>query len=946
MVTDTNIREGRRSLRLGVQACSFALLLLLPLCFISSAAHAAANPVDGAIAWAQSFLFGQPNYTEGIYTYSGNCQTFVHDAYLHGGGVEIGTPTSYPYSAVVYWGDHPSLQHIKDPNPPRGALVYWGANAYTSDGHVGIYVGNVPGVGADEVISSSSWPEPDTKSEPVHYFSLSGRNSPTGGNDLASYLGWMTPPGVNLSNTGPIAMSSHLGDIVQWSGDTKAQKTAWLVVLVNGVVHRNWIPDIPTYWCLKDRGAPGPVMLSSAQLNAMPDMTGVWATCDMSQGDLGFGGDGSGITEQAGHNGARTFSDYNNASGDGPSVAPGQYVSVGCKVLDGNVPSSNPDGYWYQLLGEPWIGNYWAPANVFMNGDPWNGPYTHNTDFNVPDCGSGAGGGVQGGSAPPTTVGSYLEQEGHYNVNTFSNYDNASGRGPAVEAGQYVDVSCKVYAPTIASVSPDGYWYLILSAPWNDSYYAPANTFMNGDPWNGPYTHNTDFSVPDCGTAVQPPTTPPTSSTGYTEQEGHHGVNTFVDYHNASGEGPAIAPAADVQVSCKVYDPTIASVNPDGYWYLIASAPWNDSYYAPANTFMNGDPWNGPYTHNTDFSVPDCASAPTTSTLSTTYAETTGGVAHTWTDYADAGGTPGLEIASHQTVQITCRVSGWKAPDGNNWWYEIASSPWNNNFYVSADPFYNNGQASGSLQGTPFYDPDVPVCGSTPTPPAPVVYTITLSASPASLTANGVTTSLITATVTGPAHVGEAGVTVTFSDTAAGAANPSGACSTLPPTAVRGQVTGSAGTTAFVYTSSTTPGSCTITGMETITDQSNTVTLVQTSTPPAPVVYTITLSASPASLTANGVTTSLITATVTGPASAPVPGVTVTFSDTAAGAANPSGACGTLPTTAVSGQVTGSAGTTAFVYTSSLTPGSCTITGRETTTDQSNTVTLVQTSVT
>src|ERR1039458_3914033 len=97
MVTDTNIREGRRSLRLGVQACSFALLLLLPLCFISSAAHAAANPVDGAIAWAQSFLFGQPNYTEGIYTYSGNCQTFVHDAYLHGGGVEIGTPTSYPY---------------------------------------------------------------------------------------------------------------------------------------------------------------------------------------------------------------------------------------------------------------------------------------------------------------------------------------------------------------------------------------------------------------------------------------------------------------------------------------------------------------------------------------------------------------------------------------------------------------------------------------------------------------------------------------------------------------------------------------------------------------------------------------------------------------------------------------------------------------------------------
>ena len=83
---------------------------------------------------------------------------------------------------------------------------------------------------------------------------------------------------------------------------------------------------------------------------------------------------------------------------------------------------------------------------------------------------------------------------------------------------------------------------------------------------------------------------------------------------------------------------------------------------------------------------------------------------HTWTNYADAGGTPGLEIASHETVQITCRVSGWKAPDGNTWWYEIASSPWDNNYWASADAFYNNGQTSGSLQGTPFYDPNVPVC--------------------------------------------------------------------------------------------------------------------------------------------------------------------------------------------------------------------------------------------
>jgi hypothetical protein len=53
-------------------------------------------------------------------------------------------------------------------------------------------------------------------------------------------------------------------------------------------------------------------------------------------------------------------------------------------------------------------------------------------------------------------------------------------------------------------VNPDGYWYRIASPPWNDRYYAPANTFMNGDPWNGPYTHNTDLKVPNCGSG-QPP---------------------------------------------------------------------------------------------------------------------------------------------------------------------------------------------------------------------------------------------------------------------------------------------------------------------------------------------------------------------------------------------------------------------------------------------------------
>jgi len=34
----------------------------------------------------------------------------------------------------------------------------------------------------------------------------------------------------------------------------------------------------------------------------------------------------------------------------------------------------------------------------------------------------------------------------------------------------------------------------------------------------------------------------------------------------------------------------------------------------------------------------------------------------------------------------------------------------NGGYYASADAFYNNGQTSGSLHGTPFVDNNVPNC--------------------------------------------------------------------------------------------------------------------------------------------------------------------------------------------------------------------------------------------
>jgi len=93
-----------------------------------------------------------------------------------------------------------------------------------------------------------------------------------------------------------------------------------------------------------------------------------------------------------------------------------------------------------------------------------------------------------------------------------------------------------------------------------------------------------------------------------------------------------------------------------------------------------------------------------------TFSETTGGNASTWTDYSNGGGNPGPVIPSHKTVQIACKVIGLKVQDGDTWWYRIASSPWDNKYYVSADAFYNNGQTSGSFTTSLFVDNKVPNC--------------------------------------------------------------------------------------------------------------------------------------------------------------------------------------------------------------------------------------------
>jgi hypothetical protein len=96
---------------------------------------------------------------------------------------------------------------------------------------------------------------------------------------------------------------------------------------------------------------------------------------------------GSGIVEEAGEGGARSYQNPYTLSQTGPSLSPFERVRVGCRVHAPTMPSVKPEGNWYKILSPPWNGQYDAPANSFWNGDiPGQTPYTHNTDFKVPTC--------------------------------------------------------------------------------------------------------------------------------------------------------------------------------------------------------------------------------------------------------------------------------------------------------------------------------------------------------------------------------------------------------------------------------------------------------------------------------------------------------------------------------------------------------------------------------
>lgn len=217
-----------------------------------------------------------------------------------------------------------------------------------------------------------------------------------------------------------------------------------------------------------------------------------------------------------------------------------------------------------------------------------------------PSPGPSGGGGGGGQGTPPGHGGG------------GSNPTVRLSQGPPAPSGYRYSISLTGFAADANvsvtcydSVSTNGFYSFSLRTNGSGNASTSSECYSGDGPehWvvaNGVASNHVTWSG---GSPGQPSPTPAATRS---EQEGHHGANTFTDYHNASGMGPRIGVGQWVQVSCKVYDPTIQSASPDGYWYRIQSSPWNNAYYAVANTFMNGDPWDGPYTHNTDFSVPNC----------------------------------------------------------------------------------------------------------------------------------------------------------------------------------------------------------------------------------------------------------------------------------------------------------------------------------------------------
>lgn len=166
----------------------------------------------------------------------------------------------------------------------RGSAIYWREHAENNIGKKA--VNETPAVGAVAWYRFGHVAYVERVSANGKVVHLSESHAPVGSSRGGSRRlvvregdGYWPHKFLHVKDKPASPVSRYEGHIVQWKGDRKQQKTAWLVVRTGGKLRRQWIPDAQTYWCLKSNGAPGPVKLPAWKLDRLKDMKGVHAKC-------------------------------------------------------------------------------------------------------------------------------------------------------------------------------------------------------------------------------------------------------------------------------------------------------------------------------------------------------------------------------------------------------------------------------------------------------------------------------------------------------------------------------------------------------------------------------------------------------------------------------------------------------------------------------------------
>jgi hypothetical protein len=238
--------------RLRLPEVVVCALVCVSCCFgaFSSSARAATTQEQAAVAWATARATSHDTH------WYGACLAFVFDAYSPGINLWVGyvNPAVHINGNTVpldIWPNIITGTKGNDTNPPYGALVFWDAHSsYPS--HVALSLGNGNLISTPDAVDETG----------VHYENM-------GQHPSAPYLGWWLPDSNALAR-------SLAGSIVQWNGDTNAQRTSWFV---GSDGRRRWVPDIRTYSCLRAHGAPDAGPQPSWLLDQIPDLIGIHVEC-------------------------------------------------------------------------------------------------------------------------------------------------------------------------------------------------------------------------------------------------------------------------------------------------------------------------------------------------------------------------------------------------------------------------------------------------------------------------------------------------------------------------------------------------------------------------------------------------------------------------------------------------------------------------------------------